>query len=391
MMGNKIKILHLIESEGVYGAERVILNLSKEMLLAKTNFIPVVGCIVARKDSTSSLYEAAQSAGIDAVKIPISNKHLWRDLPLAAHQLKALKIDLIHSHGYKPSVFGFIIRLLKKIPVMATCHLWFEPSKGPLKMRIMIRLEKFFYRWFPKVIAVSEPIKAVLLSNNLSTNQVDVVHNGVDIPAPDLMAVRQIKQELKIEADDFVVLNSARLNRQKAQWVLIEAAALIKRSGIPIKVLIVGEGPLKKELEALIAERELTSNVFLLGFRNDVNHLLQLCNVFTLPSIDEGMPMSLLESAAANKPIVSTNVGDIGKLIKHEHSGLVIPLEDPQALAKALIQLKEDPYFAKKLATAAHDLMKQNYSSESMFRHYSAIYKEILQGNHNDTTSSITH
>ena len=144
-------------------------------------------------------------------------------------------------------------------------------------------------------------------------------------------------------------------------------------------------------MEALIAEREVTSNVFLLGFRNDVNHLLQLCNVFTLPSIDEGMPMSLLESAAANRPIVSTNVGDIGKLIKHEQSGLVIPLEDPQALAKALIQLKEEPHLAKKLAAAAHDLMKQNYSSESMFRHYSAIYKEILQGNHNDTTSSITH
>lgn len=378
MTNNQMKVLHFIESEGVYGAERVILNLSSQMRLAKTNIIPVVGCIVADKNANSPLYDAARAAGIDAVKIPISNKKLWRDIPSAAQQLKALNINLIHSHGYKPSVFGFIIRLLTKIPVMATCHLWFEPSKGPLKMRVMIHLEKFFYRWFPKVIAVSEPIKQILLANDLRPDQVDVVHNGVDIPQPDLIAVNRIKQDLKIDEGDFVILNSARLTRQKAQWVLVEAAALIKNAGIPIKILIVGEGPLKKELETLISERGLTNHVFLLGFRKDVNHLLQLCDVFALPSIDEGMPMSLLESAAANKPIVSTNVGDIGKLIKHEHTGIVIPLENPDALANSLIQLKKQPDFARKLAASAHELMKQHYSSESMFRHYLAIYKKIL-------------
>lgn len=378
MTNNQMKVLHFIESEGVYGAERVILNLSTQMRLAKTNIIPVVGCIVANKNANSPLYDAAQAAGIDAVKIPIANKKLWRDIPSAAQQLKTLNINLIHSHGYKPSVFGFIIRLLTKIPVMATCHLWFEPSKGPLKMRVMIHLEKFFYRWFPKVIAVSEPIKQILLANDLRPDQVDVVHNGVDIPQPDLIAVNRIKQDLKIDEGDFVILNSARLTRQKAQWVLVEAAALIKNAGIPIKILIVGEGPLKKELETLISERGLTNHVFLLGFRKDVNHLLQLCDVFALPSIDEGMPMSLLESAAANKPIVSTNVGDIGKLIKHEHTGIVIPLENPDALANSLIQLKKQPDFARKLAASAHELMKQHYSSESMFRHYLAIYKKIL-------------
>jgi glycosyltransferase involved in cell wall biosynthesis len=377
MTARPVKILHFIESEGVYGAERVILNLSTQMHQAGSAFIPVVGCIVPHIETESALFNAAQAAGISAIKIPIANKSLWLDIPRAARQLKSLNIDLIHSHGYKPSVFGFFIRLLKKIPVIATCHLWFEPSKGPLKMRVMISMEKFFYRWFPKVIAVSEPIKTILLENGLTSSQTEVVRNGVDIPVPNIRAEESIRRELAIDKDMFVILNSARLSRQKAQWVLIEAAAILKNVNIPLKVLIVGQGGLEPELRSLINAKGLEQEVLLLGFRNDVNYLLQTCNVFALPSIDEGMPMSLLEAAAASKPIVTTQVGDIGKLIKHEQSGLIIPLEDPQSLAQALIRLREDTRLAQQLAQTAHHEMRENYSSEAMCKRYMEIYQQL--------------
>lgn len=378
MTVKSVKVLHFIESDGVYGAERVILNLSAQMQQQSNLFIPVVGCIVPHPDANNALFNAAQAAGIAAVKIPIANKSLWRDIPRAAHQLKSLGIGLIHSHGYKPSVFGFLIKLLKKIPVIATCHLWFEPSKGPIKMRVMISMEKFFYRWFPKVIAVSEPIKHILLENGLTNTQVDLVCNGVDIPAQDSHSAAKIRSELNISDKTFVILNSARLTRQKAQWVLIEAAALLKKLGVDFKVLIVGQGGLEQELRTQITNKGLEQQVLLLGFRTDVNHLLQACNVFALPSIDEGMPMALLEAAAANKPIITTHVGDIGKLIKHEQTGLIIPLENPQALAQALVRVNTDAQLARQLATAAHQLMRDNYSSEAMCKRYLEIYQHIF-------------
>lgn len=378
MTTTSIKVLHFIESEGVYGAERVILNLSAQMQQQSHAFIPVVGCIVSHPDADSALFNAAQAAGIAAVKIPIANKSLLRDIPRAAEQLKALDIGLIHSHGYKPSVFGFFIKLLKKIPVIATCHLWFEPSKGPFKMRVMISMEKFFYRWFPKVIAVSEPIKNILLTNGLTNKQVDIVCNGVDIPAQDTHSPEQIRSELNINEKTFVILNSARLTRQKAQWVLVDAAALLKKAGVDFKVLIVGQGGLEQELRSQIADKGLEQQVLLLGFRSDVTHLLQTCHVFALPSIDEGMPMALLEAAAASKPIVTTQVGDIGKLIKHEQTGLIIPLEDSQALAQALTRINTDAQLAQQLATAAHQLMRENYSSEAMCKRYLEIYQSIF-------------
>lgn len=380
----KKRILHFIESEGVYGAERVILNLSQQ-LKANSDYIPIIGCIVPHLDSNNALFDAALNLGLNAVKIPIANARLLIDLPKAAKQLKELNIDLIHSHGYKPSVFGFVIRILEKIPVIATCHLWFEPSKGPLKMRVMIALEKFFYRWFPKVIAVSEPIKNILLQNNLRPDQVEIVCNGVDIPEQTTTADENInlRHSLNIAGNIFCVLNSARLTRQKAQWVLIEAAAILKQQQQPVHILIVGEGSLAEELRKQIADSDVGDYVHLLGFRTDVNKLLALCDSFALPSIDEGMPMSLLEAAAAGKPIISTLVGDIGKLVQHEHTGLSIPVEDPTALAEAIVRLKNFPELAKKIAQNAHEKMAADYSSTAMSKRYITIYNELFSNTFN--------
>lgn len=378
-MQTKQRVLHFIESAGVYGAERVILNLSLEM--QKTgNYTPVVGCIVDSINSESALYDAALAAGIEAIKIPIANARLLSDLPKAAKLLAEQHIAIIHSHGYKPSVFGFIIRLLKKIPVIATCHLWFEPSKGPLKTRVMIRLEKFFYRWFPKVIAVSEPIKAILLNSNLSAAQVGIVCNGVDIPQANHASPMNhpLRKILGINEYTFCLLNSARLTRQKAQWVLVKAAAILKERGEPVRILIVGEGALEQELREQIAAEKVSDCVELLGFRKDIDQLLAMSNAFALPSIDEGMPMSLLEAAAAAKPIISTLVGDIGKLIKHEATGLVIPTEDPVALADAILRLKNNADFAQGLAQQAHAHMLQHYSSQAMCAAYVDIYNNVL-------------
>ena len=382
MPTSKKRILHFIDSDGVYGAERVILNLSQQLQMSE-HYTPIVGCIVPTCDSSNALYDAAQKLGLEAVKIPIANSRILFDIPRAAKQLKALKIDLIHSHGYKPSVFGFIIHRLKRIPIMATCHLWFEPSKGPLKMRALISLEKLFYRYFPKIVAVSEPIKQTLVSFGIAPSSIAIVQNGVDAlnTAPSELELQTLRHLLNIQDSDFCILNTARLSRQKAQWVLIEAAAQLKAKGHAIKILIVGEGSLENELREQIKNLEVSDCVTLLGFRTDVNQLLALADVFALPSIDEGMPMSLLEAAATSKPIISTLVGDIGKLIEHETTGLVIPLENPTALALAIIQLKESPSLAQQLANKAHLKMLDNYSSQAMCLQYETIYQHVININ----------
>jgi glycosyltransferase involved in cell wall biosynthesis len=374
------KVLHFIDSEGVYGAERVILNLSQKML-AQPEFIPVIGCIVSNTQAGNPLYDAALAAGIEAHKIVIANSKLLSHIPAAADQLKSLGISLIHSHGYKPSVFGFFIARRIGIPIISTCHLWFQPNQGPLKMRVMIWLEKKLYRHFPKIIAVSEPIKAILAQAKLPAHKLDLVRNGVDIPEVDLSseAALALRAELGLAPDDLVILNSGRLARQKAQWILVKAASILQQQGRKIQMLIVGEGGLRSELEALIEQEGVGSCVKLLGFRSDINQLLAISDIFALPSLDEGMPMSLLEAAAAAKPIIATAVGDIAKLIRHDDSGLIIPTENPQALSEAIVKLVDDTAFAQRLANTAYRLMRADYSSDAMCSRYQTIYRELIK------------
>ncbi|MDO6444972.1 glycosyltransferase family 4 protein [Colwellia sp. 1_MG-2023] len=375
----KNRVLHFIASDGLYGAERVILNLSEQM---KNGYeqTSVIGCIVSNLHEENALYERAISLGIEAVKIVISNKGVLFEIPKAARQIADLNIDIIHSHGYKPSVYGFIISKLKSIPIMATCHLWFELNNYPIKTKFLITLELFFYRWFARLVGVSEPIKQILMDNGLKESNIDVVANGVEVePLTDKLAIRQkIRDELAVEDDTFVIVNSGRLTKQKAQWVLIEAAIELKKSTEKFVIIIVGEGELQAELAEKITANKLEKHVKMLGFYAEMEQLLAAADCFALPSIDEGMPMSLLEAVSSELPVICTHVGDIYKLITDHESGFVIPLDNPKALSEKTIQLMNDKTLSTTLAKSAKEKMIKLYSSEAMANSYSDIYRSIL-------------
>lgn len=375
-----LRILHFIESGGLYGAERVILNLSREMI-RDGGLVPVIGCIVGSESEQSDLYDAAVNEGVEAVKLVIPNSRFPLALPKIARELKQLNVALMHSHGYKPSVYGFLLRVLSGIPVIATCHLWFEMNETALKTRVLIALEKHFYRWFPCVVAVSDDIRRVLISSGVPSSKVEVVENGVSIKALENPGeALSLRESLGLKDDDFCVLNAGRLTRQKAQWTLIEAAALLRQRQLPVKVLIAGEGKLKESLLELIERLEVQDCVSLLGFRQDIPELLAISNVFALPSLDEGMPMILLESTARGVPVITTAVGDVPKLITQGESGLIVPKEDPESLANAIEKLLKDHPLRLRLSENARLNMQARYSSEAMHKKYNKIYQNLLQG-----------
>jgi len=142
----------------------------------------------------------------------------------------------------------------------------------------------------------------------------------------------------------------------------------------PVRFLIVGEGPLGPELEALVRQHDVADVVTLSGFRDDVEALLQAADLFILPSLDEGMPMSLLEAAGRRLPVVVTPVGDVADLITDGETGLLIPPEDVPALVQAITRLMEDPSLGRRMGEAVFKKLEQEYSSEAMYRHYAEVY-----------------
>ena len=381
MINRKRNILHFIDSGGLYGAENVILNLSREMM-AHGEYKPIVGCIVPDASLPNALYEKSVQLGIEAIKIQIKNTKLWRDLPKAARLFKALGIDMIHCHGYKAFVFAFLISKITRIPVVSTCHLWFLKGDPPIKMRIMVKLELFFYRFVPLVIAVSEPIKNFLMCTGVRPHRIKVIGNGVrlqDFQVVDQININRLRRELKIDDEAFVVLNAGRLSPQKSQRTIIDSAKLLKYTGDLVQFLIIGEGELRSDLESRITEYDLGDVVKLLGFRSDIRDLLQISDVFLLPSLDEGMPISLLEAVASETPVISTMGGDIAKIIHNKKSGIAVAINDSAGIARAILKLKSDPEKSKRLAKSALKIMQNVYSSEHMYFQYRGIYFSFLQ------------
>ncbi|HEY6644773.1 glycosyltransferase [Povalibacter sp.] len=365
------RIMHFIESAGIYGAESVILNLSREMQSDGT-FEPVIGCIVQRAGERVDLANVGATFGIESHGIKIANSRVLLDLPAAAKQIRALGIDAIHCHGYKPAVFAYLISRMTGVKIVATCHLWFVDTYAPWKMRFMIAIEKFLYRRYPAVVAVSEHIQRTLIENGVRRERTRVIRNGI------VLADYKASESGDAQSGPVCILNVARLTQQKAQTDLIAAAALVSARLDNVKVLIVGEGELRPDLEQQIVASGLSDRVDLLGFRDDVGTLLAESDIFVLPSLDEGMPISLLEAVACMVPVIVTAVGDIPKLITDGESGIVVNAQDPAMLAEAIWRLATDARLRRRLAENAWHRLQHTFSSKHMFDAYAEVYAVLL-------------
>ncbi|MBK6734744.1 MAG: glycosyltransferase [bacterium] len=380
MGAHKVRVLHLLESGGLYGAERVVLNLSTA-LRAAGRYEPVVGCIVQNPDEPSALFDEARRLGFAAEKVLLRNLRLAVDVPREARRLRALGIGLVHSHGYKATVYGGFLRALWPVPMTATCHLWFIEPGSPLKMRLMVGLEMRFYRRFRTVTAVSGEIRQVLVKAGVREDRVRVIPNGIPLDPPLLPAAERerLRASLGVGPEGFLVLNAGRLTAQKDQATLLRAVGGLPATGRPVTCLVAGEGELRESLQSQIVAGGWGDRVRLLGFRDDVPALLQAADAFALPSLDEGMPMILLETAATGTPIVATPVGDIPTLVRDGATGLVVPRGDPAALPAALLRLRDEPGLGARLGAAARDEVRREHSSETMAARYAEVYSQHVR------------
>lgn len=384
-MGEMARVLHLVESGGVYGAEQVILNLSEEMVLQGT-YTPVIGSLVQGTAEKPELYEYARRRGLNTITVRVRNALMPVDALIAGTELRRRGIDLIHAHGYKPAVVGYQIQLTHRIPVIATCHLWFAGSRPPLKYRVMTLVERRAYRRFRRVVAVSSPIKQKLVGWGVAADRVEIIRNGIPVPrfaAINEDAVVRTRAELGLPDTGRLIVNVGRLDEQKNQEVLIRVIELIRKRGIDAYLAIVGEGPLHQALADSIASRGMDRAVYLLGFREDIGELLQCADVFALPSIDEGLPISLLEAMSVGVPVVVSAVGDVPAVIRHGVNGLLIDAGDVAGTADAIVRMLTDCGFAMSCGKRAVETITEGYSSGQMYEQYKRVYEECLDSRAN--------
>ncbi|MDZ7365429.1 MAG: glycosyltransferase family 4 protein [candidate division KSB1 bacterium] len=295
------------------------------------------------------------------------------------------QIQIIHLNGRRLVALAPIIKLLcRNIKLVSTFHsAYFNRDESVLKSFALWLLHLVPVHFCDRVIAVSEKIHRERKSQLLPIKKNCLIKNGIDIER--FMLPQEIRQQFRREVrqryglNDAVVIGEvARLVKGKGQHILLSALAICRRRRAHFKILLVGDGPSRAELESLSRQLQLDSAVIFAGHQADPRPFLAAMDVFVLPSLNEGLPLSLLEAMAMGLPVVAARSGGIPELIDDLKTGLLAPPNDVEALALRLQELLDDMTLRERLAAKARAVVKANFDQQKMLALHDAVYDELI-------------
>jgi glycosyltransferase involved in cell wall biosynthesis len=309
--------------------------------------------------------------------------------PTAPFRLAAIlrehRVDVAHCHNWGGLVDTVLAaKLARMIPVLHTQHgldYGFSDAPDHLRSRLRTVMKVLACQGVTRIATVSQEVAQMVTREwRVSPSRVSVVHNGVRVPAPgegnDIRA--RWRRELGIGESDVLIGTVAVFRPVKDLHTMLEAMAFIARESPRAKLVLMGAGPQKEELEAAVARLGLTSAVHFPGFRRDASQLLPALDVFVLSSLSEGISLALLEAMAAGVPVVATSVGGNVEILQNPASGLLVPPRSPRELADTILSLMNDASRRGELSAGGRRRVEEAFSLHRMIRAYEALYASLV-------------
>jgi glycosyltransferase involved in cell wall biosynthesis len=331
-------------------------------------------------DELGTLGEELRGEGFDVRVLGRRPGVDWRCAGRLAALLRRERVDLIHAHQYTPFFYGMAARLLyRRPPLLFTEHgRWFPDY--PRRKRMLVN--RLLLRRRDRAVGVGESVRRALIDNEgLPSDRVDVIYNGIDLGAFSARPAERgaVRREIGLGADDFVILQVARLDPLKDHATAVRMMGHVARRLPGARLVLVGEGPEEGKIRRMVRERSLDAHVLLLGLRTDVPRLLSAADVVLLTSVSEGIPLTLIEGMAAALPAVSTNVGGVREVVEDRETGLLAPSGDDAALAAAIVSLAEHPEFRARMGRRGRERAGALFSDRQMHAAYRRLYEEMLR------------
>lgn len=296
--------------------------------------------------------------------------------------LRKGSFDLVHTHGYFADLTGIPASKMLGIPVLSTCHGFIGNDRN---LKLYNWLDFRVLRFADRIIAVSDGIRNQLAATGIDGNRIGIIQNAVraDRDPASFEKNRSLKRTvLGISEGVPAIGYIGRLSEEKGIAVLIDACARLRARNIPLKLVIIGEGPQRRELESAASNAGLDGSVAFAGFQRDIEQWLPSLDVFVLPSFTEGTPMALLEAMACGIPVVASAVGGIPQVVRSGENGILTPPGSPEEIMKALVSISGDRAFRKRLSEAAKKTIQTRYSASGWIRKIEAEYEETAGTGH---------
>ncbi len=369
-------VLHLVHSRRFYGAEAVILNLC--LGLRELGYRSVIGCFCDHDSRLPDLAIKARERGIHVECISFRRKIDHKPLARIKRIMGHNGLTLLHSHGYKPSVYCMLAKLIYGFPFVVTCHLWTRETR---RLELYAFFERLCMLSAKKVIGVSAPIVMDINKWNCLKAKTLIINNGIDVTKyttpPTRAAEARLREELGIRNDAKVVGTVGRLTLQKNHEAFLDAASIVQKHLKNTEFVIVGDGYRMDYLKSYAKSLGLERRVHFLGFRNDAIQVLSLFDAFVLSSRDEGLPIVILEAMSVGVPVIATKVGEITNVIEHLKEGLLVEKPDATILASSILRVLTDHRLASRLVTSALKKVRNEYSIGRMCEKYVDVYRNL--------------
>ena len=356
-----MRVLHVDSARGWRGGQNQALLTARGM--AARGHEVVVAC-----QAGGALAERARGAGLAVRELSFAGDLSPAPVLALRGALRELRPDVVQLHDPHAVSAGLIAaRVGPRVAVVATRRVDF---------RLRGVLSRWKYRACGRVIAVSEAIAAVLRKDRLPPERVRVVHEGVP-DRPPQPGGRDALRELGIPDGAPVVGNVAALTGHKDHATLLAAAARVATRVPDARFVIVGDGELREELEALARRLGLERRCLFAGFRADLDRLIPAFTVFCLSSHMEGLGTSLLDAMAFGVPVVATAAGGIPEVVADGITGRIVPPRDPDALAAALVDALDGPERRAAWGRAGRQRFEERFTADRMVDSTLAVYGEL--------------
>jgi glycosyltransferase involved in cell wall biosynthesis len=359
------RVLHLRSSCGLYGAEGVIHGLARSYAGPST-----VLCLSDVREPHTELCDLLAAEGRDAGTLPSRGALDPALIFRFAAAVKRIRPDVVHTHDYKSDTVAWLAARLPgaRLPLVATMHGVVRTSAA---LRRYERMDARVLRRFSAVAAVSDGTMEIGREYGIPKARLTLIPNGVDTAAFRPSPRAEARRLLGIPADGPLIGVVGRLSEEKGQRVLLEAFTGAERLG-SARLAVVGDGPMAEELKAFAGER-----VHFLGRREDMPLVYSAFDVLALPSLTEGLPLTILEAAACGVPAVASRVGDVHKAVLASRTGILVPPGDGAALAEALAAMLVDEDQREAMGRAARAHVTDHFSERAMANAYAAVYRNV--------------
>ena len=292
-----------------------------------------------------------------------------------AQALRREGIHIVHGYLYAGNIIASLAGLLAGVPVRIVSKRSLDSYRSQAKL-LACRLGN---RLADRVTVNARAVGAfVEREEGCAPGKIVVIPNGVDFSSFQ-PPTNGAKEAVGFSPHDRVVGTVGRLTWKKAPDCLLAAARLILQEEPEARFLIVGDGPLRSQVERQAEELGIRERCIFTGTVSDVLPFLCACDVFVLSSVIEGMANALLEALACGKPAVVTDAGGNGEVVQHGKTGFVVPRNDPRRLAEAALRLLHEPALARHMGEAAMKDMEERYSLSHMVLSIESLYDELLR------------